>query len=122
MGGRAGGGARGAAGGGGSNPWSRQNIVLKGGFQGNNSELSYLSIKSIDKQTDKAVQVTTSVNWNWGTSRDKQIWVPKSTISAINKSNQMAVKSTMLDSISSQNTFKGYKMNFSNVVNASQFK
>ena len=108
MGGRAGGGARGGGGGaarGGGD-------LFTGGFKEGMGPMHYVKIESIDRQTEKAIQVTAKVNWNGGTPKSKQLWFPKSSVKNVNKSMMMGVSSKMFNAKRYEGSFKGYTMNF----------
>jgi hypothetical protein len=113
------GGTRGASGGGGSRGTT---TVFKGGWSGSAADTSSIVINSIGKQTEKAMQVNVGVNWGSGSTHQKDIWVPKSTIGSItkNKSGSMTLnmKKSMAQSISNNNSFKGYPMEFTFSSNA----
>lgn len=120
MGARSGGGA-----GGGMGSRSRggaSTAVFKGGWSGSSADTSSIVINSIGRQTEKAVQVNTTVNWGSGGGRQKDIWVPKSTIANITKnpggSMTLNMKKSMAQSISLNNSFKGYPMEFTFSNNA----
>lgn len=120
MGARSGGGA-----GGGMGSRSRggaSTAVFKGGWSGSAADTSSIVINSIGRQTEKAVQVNTTVNWGSGGGRQKDIWVPKSTIANITKnpggSMTLNMKKSMANSISMNNSFKGYPMEFTFSHNA----
>lgn len=117
MGARSGGGGGAGMGGG-----SRGTTVFTGGWSGSAADTSSIVINSIGKQTEKAMQVNVGVNWGSGTTHQKDIWVPKSTISKIakNKSGNMTLemKKSMANSISMNNSFKGYPMEFTFSHNA----
>ena len=118
MGGRAGGGA-----GGGMGSRSRAAApVFTGGWSGSAADTSSIVINSIGRQTEKAVQVNTTVNWGSGGGRQKDIWVPKSTIANITKnpggSMTLNMKKSMAQSISLNNSFNGYPMEFTFSNNA----
>ena len=121
MGGRAGGGASGGMGSG-SRSGGGSTTVFKGGWSGSAADTSSIVINSIGKQTEKAMQVNVGVNWGSGSTKQKDIWVPKSTISKItkNKSGSMTLemKKSMANSISNNNSFKGYPMEFTFSSNA----
>lgn len=117
------GGTRGAAGGGrSSGGGGGSTTVFKGGWSGSAADTSSIVINSIGKQTEKAMQVNVGVNWGSGSTKQKDIWVPKSTISKItkNKSGSMTLemKKSMANSISNNNSFKGYPMEFTFSHNA----
>ena len=113
MGGRAGGGASGGMGKG-----SRAAApVFTGGWSGNAADTSEIQIHAINKQTEKALNVKTVVSWGDGGGHIKDLWVPKSTVGKItnNKNGNgmtMTMKKSMAKSISQQNTYKGYQMQF----------
>lgn len=96
--------------------------VFKGGWSGSAADTSSIVINSIGRQTEKAVQVNTTVNWGSGVGRQKDIWVPKSTIANITKnpggSMTLNMKKSMAQSISLNNSFKGYPMEFTFSNNA----
>lgn len=108
MGARSGGGG-GSRGGGGT-------TVFRGGFDAGRGEISNIVIHSVDRVTDKAIQVTTSVNWASGGAKHKQIWVPKSTVVNVTKGNNgqmmLNMSKSMASSISKNNSYKGYLMEF----------
>lgn len=114
-GGTRGGGASGRSGGGGS-------TVFTGGWSGSAADTSSIVINSIGKQTEKAMQVNVSVNWGSGSTHQKDIWVPKSTISKVTKNMSgnmtLEMKKSMANSISNNNSFKGYPMEFTFSHNA----
>ena len=117
MGARGGGGGRGGRGGAGGG----STTVFTGGFDASRGEVSNIVIGSIDRMTDKALQVTTLVNWANGSAKQKQIWVPKSTVVNVTKSNgtlMLNMSKSMASSISNSNSFKGYPMEFTNSNNA----
>ena len=125
MGGRAGGGASGgmgsrsragaakAAASGSSNGVTN---LFKGGWNENSGETSEIQIHGINKQTEKALNVKTIVSWGNGSGKEKDLWVPKSTIGHIDKDSSgriiMTMKKSMAQSISQQNAYKGYQMQF----------
>ena len=118
MGGRAGGGASGGMG---SRSRGGGNVtVFKGGWSGSADETSSIVVYGINKETEKAVNVKTLVSWAKGNAHEKDIWVPKSTISSIYKKKgekatngmMMDMKKSMAYSISNSNSFKGYPMEF----------
>lgn len=115
MGGRAGGGASGGMGsrsrGGGVS------TVFSGGWSGSAADTSEIQIHAINKQTEKAMNVKTIVSWGNGSGKEKDLWVPKSTIGKITKNSNgngmtMTMKKSMAQSISQQNSYKGYQMQF----------
>ena len=65
------GGTRGAAGGG-----SGSTTVFKGGWSGSDRDTADIQIYAINKQTEKAINVKTLVEWGNGSSHEKDIWVP----------------------------------------------
>ena len=113
MGGRSGGGA-----GGGMGSRSRAAApVFTGGWSGSAADTSEIQIHAINKQTEKALNVKTVVSWGDGGGHIKDLWVPKSTVGKItnNKNGNgmtMTMKKSMAQSISQQNTYKGYQMQF----------
>ncbi len=112
------GGTRGASGGGSR---SGSTTVFKGGWSGSTADTSSIVINSIGKQTEKAMQVNVSVNWGSGNTRPKDIWVPKSTIQNVTQSGKtltLNMKKSMAQSISNNNSFKGYPMEFTFSNNA----
>lgn len=115
------GGTRGAAGGGRSSGGG-STTVFKGGWSGSAADTSSIVINSIGKQTEKAMQVNVGVNWGSGSTKQKDIWVPKSTISKITKDKSggmmLEMKKSMANSISMNNSFKGYPMEFTFSHNA----
>ena len=114
MGARSGGGGGSRGGGGGT-------TVFRGGFDAGRGEISNIVIHSIDRVTEKAIQVTTSVNWASGSTKQKQIWVPKSTVVDVKKSNgtmMLNMSKSMASSISKNNSYKGYQMEFTFSNNA----
>lgn len=118
MGGRAGGGASGGMGSG-SRGGSR--AVFTGGWSGSAADTSSIVINSIGRQTEKAMQVNVSVNWGSGNTRPKDIWVPKSTIQNVTQQGKtltLNMKKSMAQSISNNNSFKGYPMEFTFSNNA----
>ena len=119
MGGRAGGGASGGMGsrsrsGGAKNGGS--STVFTGGWSGSSEYTSDIVIHAINKQTEKALNVKTVVSWGDGRGHVKDLWVPKSTVGTIKKNPggtmTMSMKKSMVQSISQQNTYKGYQMQF----------
>lgn len=119
MGRGAGGGANGGMG---SASRSGSTTVFKGGWSGSAADTSSIVINSIGKQTEKAMQVNVGVNWGSGSTKQKDIWVPKSTISKITKDKSggmmLEMKKSMANSISMNNSFKGYPMEFTFSHNA----
>ena len=122
MGGRAGGGAAGGMGRasrGGANP----NVVFRGGWNGSDKDTAYIVINAINKETEKAINVKTLVDWAKGRAHEKDIWVPKSTIRKIEKSDSnpknmwLEMKKSMAQSIATKNNYKGYDMEFTNSIN-----
>ena len=121
------GGTRGASGGGsarggGGMTSDGRSIVLKGGWSGSDKETAFIVINGINKETEKAVNVKTLVDWAKGKAHEKDIWVPKNTIKQIDKkpgSNTMTLlmKKSMAQSIAQKNNFKGYDMDFTNSYN-----
>lgn len=96
--------------------------VFTGGWSGGAADTSSIVINSVGRQTEKAIQVNTSVNWGDGGARPKDIWVPKSTIGRITKNKNgsltLEMKKSMANSISKNNSFKGYPMEFTFSINA----
>ena len=124
MGGRAGGTGTGfgsRSGGGLGKDRSGYPIVFKGGWSGSDKDTADIGIYAINKQTEKAINVKTGVDWAKGKMHIKDLWIPKSTISTITKtgSNSMTLhmKKSMAQSIGKQNNFKGYDMDFTNGYN-----
>lgn len=105
-------GARSGGGGGGRGG----STVFRGGFNAERGEVSNIVINSIDRVTEKAIQVSTAVNWANGGAKHKQIWVPKSTVVSVTKSNNgqmmLNMSKSMASSISKNNSYKGYLMEF----------
>ena len=126
-GGTRGGGASGRSGGGGKS--SAPSTVFTGGWTGSDKDTAEIIINGINKQTEKAINVKTLVDWAKGSAHVKDIWVPKSTISKITstpikglggKDEQrltLYMKKSMAQSIGKQNNFKGYDMDFVNGYN-----
>ena len=118
MGGRAGGGASGGMGKG-----SRAaTTVFKGGWSGSDRDTADIQIYAINKQTEKAINVKTLVEWGNGSAHEKDIWVPKSTVSKVTKTKSgstmtLSMKKSMAQSIANQNSYKGYAMDFTNSYN-----
>ena len=67
------------------------------------------------------MQVNVNVNWGSGGARPKDIWVPKSTIKNVTQQGKtltLNMKKSMAQSISNNNSFKGYPMEFTFSNNA----
>ena len=112
-------GARSGGGGGaGMGSGSRGTTVFTGGWSGSAADTSEIEVHAINKQTEKAINVKTPVSWGDGGTHIKDIWIPKSTVGKIeagvngNGSLKMTMKKSMAQSISKQNSFKGYEMNW----------
>ena len=90
--------------------------VFTGNWSGNTAGTSTIQIYGINKETAKAINVKTAVEWGEGSAHIKDIWVPKSTITTITKDKSggmtLKMKKSMVQSISKQNTYKGYEMEF----------
>ena len=90
--------------------------LFKGGWDENSGPTSEIQIHGINKQTEKALNVKTIVSWGNGSGKEKDLWVPKSTIGHIDKDSSgrifMTMKKSMAQSISQQNSYKGYNMQF----------
>ena len=103
------GGTRGAGGGGRSSGG--------GGFKWNEGGTSFF-INGINKETEKALNVSTNVSWNAGTPKQKDIWIPKSVVVAKGSMKGSSGKSTQAitvqgwfaQNLSTSNSFKGYNM------------
>ena len=67
----------------------------------------------IARETEKAICLTTLVQWGAGKVMQKDVWFPKSTVIATTE-NGVEVKHDMAYSISCRNMFKGYVMEFVN--------
>ena len=111
------GGTRGASGGGSSRGSRASAPVFTGGWSGDAAYTSEIQIHAINKQTEKAINVKTVVSWGDGGGHIKDLWVPKSTVGKITKNQNgngmtMTMKKSMAQSISQQNTYKGYQMQF----------
>ena len=68
---------------------------------------------TIARETEKAICLTTLVQWGSGKEHTKDVWFPKSTVLDTTK-NGIEVKYEMAFSIICQNTFHGYDMKFVN--------
>ena len=110
-----------AGGGGGAGMGSRSGggstAVFQGGWSGSAADTSEIQIHAINKQTEKALNVKTIVSWGNGGGKEKDLWVPKSTVGKITKNSNgngmtMTMKKSMAQSISQQNSYKGYNMQF----------
>ena len=75
-------------------------------------ETTFISGK-IARETEKAICLTTLVQWGAGKVMQKDVWFPKSTV-IVTTENGMEVKYEMAFSIICQNTFHGYDMKFVN--------
>lgn len=71
----------------------------------------------IARETEKAICLTTLVQWGDGKNIQKDVWFPKSTVIATTE-NGVSVKHDMAYSISCRNMFNGYVMEF---VNSQEF-
>ena len=68
---------------------------------------------TIARETEKAICLTTLVQWGAGKVIQKDVWFPKSTVIATTK-NGVEVKYEMAFSIICQNNLHGYDMKFVN--------
>lgn len=96
--------------------------VFTGGYQGSAKDTASIQIYNINKETDKALQVKTLVEWGSGSAHQKDIWVPKSTIANIQEhkgsdSKTLNMAKWMAQKIAKENSYKGYSMDFSNSYN-----
>lgn len=65
----------------------------------------------IERETEKAMQITAPVSWN-GSMHRKTFWFPKSVVAEIENDKCMRVSTWFIDKLSNQNAFKGYRMYF----------
>lgn len=71
-------------------------------------------INSIEKESEKALLINVTVNWNEGNWHQRSFWMPKSAIELIKvKGEQHAmVEDWLLQKLRENNAFNGYPMAF----------
>ncbi len=76
-------------------------------------------VNRIVKETEKATCFNITVSWGEGKWIDKDIWFPKSAVEVfeVNGDTHIAAADWIVAKISTQNAFKGYRMNFCRCFN-----
>lgn len=72
-----------------------------------------IKFESKVKESEKAVLLTVKVNWNWGESKERDLWFPKSVIEKMTE-DMVVVADWFVSKTKKSYTFKGYEMNFTN--------
>lgn len=92
-------------------------VVFQGGWSGSANDTSTIQISAVNKQTEKAINISTVVNWGEGGGRPKDLWIPKSQVGSIKARpasdfKEMKMSKWFANKISYDNRYKGYQMQF----------
>ena len=74
-----------------------------------------LFIERIEKETEKALQITLKVQWGSGKWHEKTFWFPKS-VATLDGDKMIDVKTWFVEKMQNENAFNGYRMKFNEPV------
>lgn len=71
-----------------------------------------IQYNDIETETEKAIKVNASVNWNEGKWHARSFWMPKSVVTLDAKHSTMEMKDWFYNKLCYENAFHGYLMDF----------